>query len=92
MAFGLYWIGEQRHFLIDGPRTIAKPIGDRPGIRRLKPFLQFINHGEYEFSKHPGIKLTIRAYTDDLNQNEIIVEGRVVRTDGVRRREGRPGA
>ena len=83
VAYGLYWIGERRFFLIDGPRTIAKPIGDSPGIRRLEPFLQFINHGEYEFSELPGIKLTIRAYTDDLNQNEIVVEGWVVRTDGV---------
>ena len=83
VGFGLYRVGERPYFILDGPRTLAKPVGASPGVLRLEPFFRFIHHGEFELAEHPGIKLAIWAYADDLNQGEVVVEGRMVRADEI---------
>ena len=83
VGFGLYRIAGSPYFIVDGPRTITKPVGGFSRAGKLVPFFRFVDHREFELAEHPGVKLTMWGYLDDLDKNEVIVEGRIVRESDV---------
>lgn len=79
LQFGVFELANSRYLLMDGAKTLAKPLPAESEILAWGSLLESLGSGDFELAEHPGILFTIWTYREDSGRGPLVVEGSLTR-------------